>query len=340
MLSVVEEELIHPMGTGPSGKSVMTQFSAVTSPLWKKGQEHMIRNFVKTHRLTVEDTTKVLGKWEYAVKYILGLDLGGRRFTTFEDDMFVVSYPRSGNTWLRFLLANLRYPNLSVGFANINGLIADPAVSTNRFLKRLPRPRILKSHEAFDVRFRKVVYLVRDPRDVLVSEYYFNLKKGYINVSVSLDQFVSRFVAGETSPYGSWWENAASWIAARHGHPAFLLVRYEDLLSDPINTLAKVAEFLAIQVDEERLKVAVERSSANRMRVLEQEQFDKWTGTRNTDKTIPFVREAKSGGWRQGLARHLTDKIETEWFPLMNLLGYELQGRTLNKMHPRKICKA
>ena len=80
--------------------------------------------------------TKVLGKWEYAVKYILGLDLGGRRFTTFEDDMFLVSYPRSGNTWVRFLLANLRYPNQSVGFANINRLLADPAVSTNRFLKK------------------------------------------------------------------------------------------------------------------------------------------------------------------------------------------------------------
>jgi hypothetical protein len=284
----------------------------------------MIRNFEKIHRLTVEDTTEVLGKWKYAVKYILGLDRGGRRFITFEDDMFLVSYPRSGNTWVRFLLANLRYPNQSVGFANINRLLADPAVSTSRFLEKLPRPRILKSHEPFNVRFRKVVYLVRDPRDVVVSEYYFNLKKMYISRSVSLDQFVSRFIAGETSAYGSWWENAAGWIAARQGNTAFLLVRYEDLLSDPVNTLAKVAEFLAIQADEKRLKAAVERSSADRMRMLEQEQADKWTGTKNTDKEIPFVREAKSGGWKQNLARHLADKIETEWFPLMNFLGYEV----------------
>ena len=284
--------------------------------------------------------TKVLGKWEYAVKYILGLDLGGRRFTTFEDDMFLVSYPRSGNTWVRFLLANLRYPNQSVGFANINRLLADPAVSTNRFLKRLPRPRILKSHEPFDVRFRKVVYLVRDPRDVVISEYYFNLKKMFIDLSVSLDQFVLRFIAGETAAYGSWWENAVSWIAARHGNPAFLLVRYEDLLSDPISTIAKVAAFLGIQADEERLKAAVERSSADRMRVLEQEQFDKWTGTKNTDKKIPFVREAKSGGWKQNLPPYLVDKIEVAWFPLMNFLGYELQGRHLNKIRPQTICRA
>jgi Sulfotransferase domain len=266
-----------------------------------------------------------LGQLKYAVNYILGLDRVGRGFTTFEDDMFLVSYPRSGNTWVRFLLANLQY-NQSVGFANINRLLADPAVSTSRFLEKLPRPRILKSHEPFDVRFRKVVYLVRDPRDVVLSEYYFNLKKMYINRSVSLDQFVARFIAGETSAYGSWWENVASWIAARQGNPAFLLVRYEDLLSDPIITLAKVAEFLAIQADEERMKAAVERSSAESMRMLEQEQFDQWTGTKNTDKDIPFVREAKSGGWKQSLARHLADKIEIEWFPLMNFLGYEVTG--------------
>jgi len=39
----------------------------------------------------------------------------------------------------------------------------------------------MKSHEPFDVRFRKVIYLVRDPRDVAVSEYHFDLKKRYID---------------------------------------------------------------------------------------------------------------------------------------------------------------
>src|SRR6476660_7215926 len=101
----------------------------------------------------------MLNQLKYVFKYALGLDRAGNRFTVYPDDTFLVSYPRSGNTWVRFLLANLRYPNQSVGFANINRLLADPAVSTSRFLEKLPRPRILKSHEPFDVRFRKVVYL-------------------------------------------------------------------------------------------------------------------------------------------------------------------------------------
>lgn len=272
----------------------------------------------------------MFGRLKYAFKIAFGLDRAGNRFTVYDDDTFLVSYPKSGNTWVRFLLANLLYPNETVGFANINRLLPAPGVSSRRFLKSLPRPRILKSHEPFDVRFRKVIYLVRDPRDVAVSEYHFDLKKRYIDSDVSLEQFVKRFIAGTTSSYGSWWEHAASWIAARQNNPAFLLVRYEDLLSDSVPELAKVAEFLGIQAGTERLQTAIDRSHADRMRKLEQQQSDKWTGTKNTRKEIPFVRSASAGGWKNALPPHSVEEIESAWFPLMNLLRYELSTRELD----------
>jgi hypothetical protein len=277
----------------------------------------------------------MLAHVKYAVKVLLGRDQAGNNFTVFPDDTFLVSYPKSGNTWVRFLLANLIYPNETVGFANINRLLPAPGVSSKRFLRNLPRPRILKSHEPFDVRFRKVVYLVRDPRDVAVSEYHFDLKKRYIEPDVTLEQFVERFIKGTTSGYGSWWEHTASWIAARHGNPAFLLVRYEDLLAEAIAETGKIAEFLGIQASPERLEAAVQRSSADRMRKLEKQQADQWTGTKNTRKEIPFVRAAKSGGWKETLPAHCVQEIETAWAPLLNFLGYPLQAPELeNKTVP------
>jgi hypothetical protein len=269
----------------------------------------------------------MLSQFKYAVKYVLGLDRAGRRFHVYPDDRFLVSYPKSGNTWVRFLLANLIYPNEVVGFANINRLLPAPDFLSKRDLRNLPRPRILKSHEPFDVRYRKVIYLVRDPRDVVVSEYHFNLKKRYIAADVSLEEFGQRFITGETSPYGSWWEHNASWIAARYGNPSFLLVRYEDLLADSLGGTAKIAEFLQIRADEERLRSAVERSSADRMRDLEKQQADQWTGTKDTRREIPFVRAAKSGGWKEALPRQLAEQIEAAWAPLLSFLGYELQSR-------------
>jgi Sulfotransferase domain len=268
----------------------------------------------------------MLGQFKNAVEYLLGLDYAGRNFAVFPDDTFVVSYPKSGNTWVRFLLANLIYPRETVGFANINRLVPAPGVSSKRFLRNLPRPRILKSHEPFDARFRKVIYLVRDPRDVAVSEYHFNLKKQYIDSNVSLEEFVERFIAGGTSSYGSWWEHAASWIAARHGNPTFLLVRYEDLLADSIGETAKITEFLGIRAGTERLNAAIERSSAERMRKLEKSQSHLFSSTKDTRQDIPFVRTAKSGGWRSSLPEPLVERIEMEWGSLMVYLGYELSS--------------
>jgi hypothetical protein len=66
------------------------------------------------------------------------------------------------------------------------------------------------------------------------------------------------------------------------------------------------------------------------MRKLEQQDANKWTGTKNTRKDIPFVRAAKSGGWKESLPRPLVEQIEVAWFPLMNFLGYELQSRALD----------
>lgn len=267
----------------------------------------------------------MISQCKYAVKYLLGLDQAGNRFTVFADDTFLVSYPKSGNTWVRFLLANLIYPNEAVGFADINRLLPSPDVLSRRFLKKLPRPRILKSHEPYDRRFRKVIYLVRDPRDVVISEYHFNLKKRYIQPEVSLEEFGRHFLEGTTSSYGSWWEHTASWIGARQGNPEFLLVRYEDLLSNCIDETGRIAKFLGLSTELDRLQAAVERSSANRMRELEKKQADQWTGTKNTRLEIPFVREAKAGGWKKALPSALAEQIEAAWAPMLQFLGYELE---------------
>src|ERR1700685_1517671 len=111
---------------------------------------------------------------KYVLKYLLGRDLAGRNLAVYPDDTFLVSFPRSGNTWIRFLIANLLNPGIEVSFTNIERLIPDTASKSSRTMKREARPRIIKSHEYFDVRYPKVIYIVRDPRDVALSYYDFS----------------------------------------------------------------------------------------------------------------------------------------------------------------------
>lgn len=260
------------------------------------------------------------------VKYILGTDLAERNFAVYPDDTFVVSYPRSGNTWTRFLIANLVYPDKDVGFLNIEKLIPDTSSQSNRALKATPRPRIIKTHEYFDHRYPKVIYIVRDPRDVALSYYDFGRKYRQIEDGYPLERYVDDFVNGKliSIGWGTWGENVASWLYTRGKRKEFLLLRYEDMMKDTHKELARIAQFLNIDADADRLQTAIERSSADRMRELEKQEADKWVATKNRRKDIPFVRVAKSGGWRTSLPEPCVRQIESVWGDLMTTLGYEL----------------
>ena len=279
-----------------------------------------------------------------AVKYAAGTDIAGRNLAVYPDDTFIVSYPRSGNTWTRFLVANLIHPEEPVTFANIERLIPDCEAMSSRFVKRVPRPRIVKSHEYFDHRYKKVVYIVRDPRDVALSYYDFSRKYRHIEDSYPLARFVSDFVAGRLSSldWGTWGENVSSWFYTRNGRPDFLLLRYEDMLSNTPGELTKIARFLNIEPTTDRLATAIERSSADRMRTLELSQGDQWVATKNKRSDIPFVRTASSGLWKDKLPASSIVEIESAWGSLMRMLGYQLtnaQGDFGAKMESPELVK-
>jgi hypothetical protein len=254
----------------------------------------------------------------------LGLHRPGRDLLILPDDIFLVSFPKSGNTWTRFLLANLRFPERPATFANIHLLIACPTVTTKREFERMPRPRIIRSHECFDPRYPRVIYIVRDPRDVVLSQYHYHRKLRKIEDDSPLEKFVTRFLAGETCPHGSWGQNISTWLSTMQGDPRFLLLRYEDLIADTSRELAKVVAFLHLPAGPEQIAQAVERSSADQMRKLEEKQMDKNALMKGSRKDLSFVRSARSGGWRTDLPVPMVARIEAAWGPLVQHLGYEL----------------
>ena len=280
------------------------------------------------------------------VSYALGIDLAGRNFAVYPADTFLVSYPRSGNTWTRFLIANLVFPDRTVDFTNIEKLIPDSTSQSNLTLKRTPQPRIIKTHEYFDHRYPKTIYIVRDPRDVALSYYAFHLKYMHLDDSVGLEQFVDDFVTGRLkSEWATWGENVGSWVCARGRSPSFLLFRYEDMQRDPVRELGRVADFMGIAAEPGRLQKAVELSSAERMRKFEKLQDEQWrktlgyqvrrTHAKRKRKDIPFIGGAKAGGWRTAMPESCVRRIESAWGELMVSLGYEL----VTVVEPQRILQ-
>jgi hypothetical protein len=258
------------------------------------------------------------------VKRAFGLHPPRRGLLILPDDIFLVSFPKSGNTWTRFLLANLRFPDQPITFANIDKLVPDPTSASKKEFDQMPRPRIIKSHECFDPRYPRVVYIVRDPRDVVVSQYHYHRKLRKIEDDSTIETFVTRFLAGETCPHGSWGQNVSTWLAASEGSPRFLLLRYEGLVAETTRELAKVVAFLHLRSSPDQITQAVERSSADHMRKLEKAQTDKNGLTKGSRKDLSFVRAAVPGGWRAELPAPMVARLEAAWGPLMQRLGYRL----------------
>lgn len=266
-------------------------------------------------------TLNIIRKIKHTADILLDMN-HGRSITVFPEDIFVVSYPKSGNTWLRFLIGNLLSPDEPITFSNIELKVPDIYQNSNRKLLRISWPRILKSHEYFDPRYKKVIYIVRDPRDIVVSYYYHCIKFRIIKQEIKIDRFLNHFIEGKIDSFGSWEKNVGSWLGARKGGPDFLLLRYEDVINETEGALKKIAFHIEIVATHESISRAVELSSFNRMKNLEKRQSNEWKPTKKSNKNFSFVRKAQCGAWMTELSKEESEKIETAWKDLMLMLGY------------------
>ena len=251
----------------------------------------------------------------------------GRGVTVFSDDIFITSYPKSGNTWVRFLVSNLLYHKEGyTDFYNFSRRVPSIYTETNDRLKTLPRPRLLKSHEYFDPRYPKVIYVVRDARSVIVSYYYFQRKLQQIDETMTLSEFAERFINGKLNMYGTWRENVSSWVSVRGDErKRFCLIRYEDLKTNGKDTLKKISDFVGIEYSEKLIETTLEMSSFNHMRKLEKQAYEDNNNSgfgHYEKKYYPFVRSGKSQEYKEALSQSTLDLIKFDCEKLMLSLGY------------------
>lgn len=250
----------------------------------------------------------------------------GRHMRIRPDDVFLVSFPRSGNTWTSFLMGNLVTRADPVTFENLHLFVPDIYSHHESLLGSLPSPRMLKSHEVFTPAYPRVIYVVRDPRDVLVSYYHYQRKFRQIGDDVSMDAFAGRFLDGAVGPFGSWGQHVGCWLGAQEGDPRFLVVRYEALAADPVPQLRRIAGFLGAPADDARLAWAVEHSSRANMQRLEREAAQRMDYLMQSRQDVLFVRSGTVGSWRQELDPIWGRRMAERWPRALDLAGYDLSA--------------
>lgn len=266
-----------------------------------------------------------VGRSRLVANFILGRQTLDPGVTIFNDDTWYVSYPRSGNTYWRFLTANLISKGETVDWTNIERFAPDIYITRDSVLRTLPRPRYLKSHEAYKPAYRRVVLIVRDPRDVAVSCFHFTKRWGMIPEDMQIDEFVPQWIAGSFYTYGNWGEWHGSWTGARRDSADFWIFRYEDMVANPAEHLARLADALKLDVQAKDIERAIEFSRPDHLRDLEKKQRNKHRILRDGKNTSSYVRAATSGQWQSALSPDSVAAIETAWATPMREFGYVSQ---------------
>ncbi|WP_420345860.1 sulfotransferase domain-containing protein [Pelagibius sp.] len=270
--------------------------------------------------------------------------------------LWLASYPKSGNTWMRVFLANLilnepeplplarinevcssepnevwfrpftkdppgALPNKKIAALRVRA--QDRAASINTNIMPMKTHSFLGKdygHPTISVKASVgVIYIVRDPRDVAISaaDHY----------GLSIDQTIEmmadasargRPMAGTTvyERMSSWSDHVKSWTKWRHT-PLFVL-RYEDMLTDPLGQLGGLARKLGISNDDERIARAVTFSSFKALQAQEQ-------ATGFIEKSVNserFFRSGRAGSWRETLTANQAAAIERHHVVQMKRFGY------------------
>lgn len=268
--------------------------------------------------------------------------------------IWIASYCKSGNTWVRCLIASLLSngitPDLDqlgktctsgasrAWIEDILNISTEDLTPTELTCMRLEAYRqqqlknasvcYLKIHDQFDTELFQpeftagIIYIVRDPRDIAPSlAHHMNIPLDEAIQSMSFIDYglscsIKRYWPQTPQIMGSWSSHVNSWLNQKES--PLLLLRYEDLCANPEDQITRLAEFLGLKQD---ASVCNQVAHACRFEALQQAEpadFD--------EKPIHmerFFRQGKAGGWREALTQQQINRIVANHGETMIRLGYD-----------------
>jgi len=235
-----------------------------------------------------------------------------------DTDLFLVAFPKSGVNWLKWLMAGanllLSGDPRQVTFFNSSDFIADIHSARRGGPARLTVPgcRAFTSHAPWTRRYRKVIYLVRDPRHVMASYHaHLTARGAWTGSLAALVDHPQMGIAG-------WKAHVEGWLAGVDATAAFTSLRYEDLRSRTAEELTRLYDLLGWRLEPPVAAEAIARASPERMR----EQEAAFNAGHPRLRESEFVRRGSMTGPRQPMAADVLARIEAEAGGLMRRLGY------------------
>ncbi|XP_051830720.1 sulfotransferase 2A1-like [Antechinus flavipes] len=228
----------------------------------------------------------------------------------FQDtDVLLVTFPKSGTNWMQQILSLIFNKENPQHAQNLPTWQRAPWIEQIYLLNYLndmkaSKVRLLTTH--FHARLlihnlkntkTRVVYMARNPKDVLVSYYHFHKLAKFMPEFDSFEDFFDHFLEGKVF-YGSWFDHIKDWLSVQQ-ELNFFLITYEELSQEPSQTIQNLANFLGEQLEPKDLQNILHYCSFSFMSqndllnytLIPPEIFDHSVGK--------FMRKGETGNWKE-----------------------------------------
>ncbi|XP_001917522.4 sulfotransferase 2A1 [Equus caballus] len=223
-----------------------------------------------------------------------------------DEDVLILTFPKSGTNWLIEIVCLIYSKGDPKWIQSVPIWDRSPWVEAEHgynSLKDKEGPRLISSHLPIQLIPKslfnskaKVLYLIRNPRDSLVSGYFFYSNSNFTKKPESLEQYFEWFIQGNV-PYGSWFDHTRGWMSMR-GKENFLILSYEELKRDTRSTVEKICQFLGKKLEPEELNSLLKNSSFHAMKENKMSNFTLLHDYSLVEKNASLMRKGITGDWK------------------------------------------
>jgi len=258
------------------------------------------------------------------------LDDVSNKFYINDDDIIITTYPRSGTTWMQQIVHLL----LNKGVQGERHLeICIPYIERAAALKGIDIFSTMEGRRAFKTHLpftsdlyrknskAKFIYVVRNPMDCAVSNYFFYLNNYKITFHGNWDDFYNLFVNGDLF-YGSWFDHVSEWWEKSKIKDNILFIKYEDIHLDLSNIINRIADFIDITLTEDILNQIVSKTSFDYMKKDSKTNLS-WGAWKKNSTESP-LRKGTVGDWKTLFNPKQIDILKNEYNKKIKKIGLEL----------------
>lgn len=255
-----------------------------------------------------------------------------------KQDIFVMTYAKSGTNWVMQIVWQLIH-HCQIDFDHIHSVVPWPDVKLNATMHNYAvhlekatewqasaeRRRIIKTHLNWDrlpySTDASYIAVIRDPKDVFVSSYFFIRDYFFGGAMPSVETMHRAFVLGKSLAGGSWADNAAGYWAQR-SRPNVLILFFASMKRDPEGTVRRIAAFLNIDVPDEIIQEVCLRSSFDYMKAIDR-RFAPYRGA-PWRKRGRMMRKGEQGGSSELLSAEQQMQIDASCRAQLGRLASDL----------------